>query len=404
MTHAAITLNHISKAYRHYASGARRLAELITKRPCHEAFAALDDISLEVLHGEVLGIVGRNGAGKSTLLKILAGTLVPTSGSIHVSGRVAALLELGSGFHPELTGRENVFLYGAVLGLPRAEISARFDEIVDFAGIGNFIEQPVKTYSSGMQVRLAFAVATSVDPDILIIDEALSVGDGAFAHKSFERIIQFKERGKTIVFCSHALYQIEAICTRAIWIHNGQIMQAGDPKHVCAAYNANLLGTPPAPVPLVQQPPTRTENEVVPQILNITLGADGQFFGRSITLGCGASDFSITIDVSLVPHLAPPSVIAALVGSNGEAVCSAISRQDNFYLPNVSTIHSTRVQLIFPALSLLRGRYTVDIYLMCDRGIHCYEQALHAAELIMDHDGLEQGVVRLPHSWHCLLP
>lgn len=404
MTHAVVKLEHVCKTYRHYPNGAARLTELLTGRKKHHAFVSLTDISFKLNQGEVLGIIGRNGAGKSTLLKILAGTLVPTEGTVVVDGRVAALLELGSGFHPDLSGRENIFLYGAVLGLSRAIIINRFDAIVSFAGLADFIDRPVKTYSSGMQVRLAFSVATSVDPDILIIDEALSVGDGAFAHKSFERIIAFKEQGKTIVFCSHALYQVEAICTRVIWINHGKIVQDGNPKTVCAAYNDLLTGSASDST---YKPNAFTTTDsaglaLVHRILDVNLSDNGLILGKTLALRCDASDLVITIDIALIPNLAPPSVIVALVGHDGEAVCSAISRQDGFYLPDSICNQSIRTQLTFPALPLLRGRYTLDAYLMCDRGIHCYEQALHAAELIMDHEGLEQGVVRLPHSWHSL--
>lgn len=405
MTHAVITLEHVGKTYRHYPNGAARLTELLTGRRKHHAFVSLTDVSFELNKGEVLGIIGRNGAGKSTLLKILAGTLVRTEGTVVVDGRVAALLELGSGFHPDLSGRENIFLYGAVLGLARADISNRFAEIVAFAGLEDFIDRPVKTYSSGMQVRLAFSVATSVDPDILIIDEALSVGDGAFAHKSFERIIQFKEQGKTIVFCSHSLFQVEAICTRVIWLNNGQIAQDGDPKTVCAAYNNQLMGSTSDPVsmPNALNTADMADLTAIHRILDVNLSDNSIPSGKTLALQCDASDLVVTIDIALAPNLAPPSVIVALVGRDGEAVCSAISRQDGFYLPDGSSCnHSIRTQLIFPALPLLRGRYTIDVYLMCDRGIHCYEQALKAAELIMDHEGLEQGIVRLPHSWHSL--
>ncbi len=398
MNKSALTLNSVGKTYRLYASGGARLSELLFGQARHDAFVALHDISLELKHGEVLGIIGRNGAGKSTLLKILAGTLIPTCGRVSVHGRVAALLELGSGFHPDLSGRDNVFLYGSVLGLSHAEIQSRFNEIVSFAGIEAFIDHPVKTYSSGMQVRLAFSVATSVDPEILIIDEALSVGDGAFARKSFDRIIQFRDSGKTIVFCSHSMYQVEAICDRVIWIDHGRLVLAGTPKEVCAAYNEHLAGAHDETSILTPEATSHVNATVSPRILGVTLG-DGHTSGRSLAMQCGVSDLSVVVDFSVVEGLAPPCLIVALVGSNGEAVCSALSNQDDFnFIPSAES-SKAQVRLVFPALPLLRGRYTVDVYLMCERGIHCYEQVLKAGEVVMDHDGLEQGVVRLPHYW-----
>ncbi|WP_449369653.1 ABC transporter ATP-binding protein [Thiomonas sp.] len=400
---AVISARGIGKTYRIYRNGLARIAELLTGRVLHDAFVALRDVSFTLGHGEVLGIIGRNGAGKSTLLKMLAGTLPPTRGELAVDGRIAALLELGSGFHPEMSGRENVYLYGAVLGLERAEIQAKMGEIIAFSGLEGFIDRPVKTYSSGMYVRLAFAVATSVDPDILIIDEALSVGDGAFARKSFDRIIGFKERGKTIVFCSHSMYQVEAICTRVIWVDHGAIVLDGPAKVVCAAYNTHLAGA-------AQQEPTETGiapsracaptgDQLVPRILGITLRSQDSS-GSSLALRSGESDLVVAVDFTLVAGVLPPSVIVAIVGPDGEAVCSALSHQDGAMLNCAAEdVHSARAELTFPALPLLRGQYTVDCYLMCERGLHCYEQALRAAQFTVDHRGLEQGVVALPHRW-----
>lgn len=197
----AISLQSVSKIYRTYAHGWDRLWEVLTYRPRAQVFQALQPMTLYISHGQVVGIIGRNGAGKSTLLKIVAGTLSSDEGgACEVAGRVAALLELGSGFHPEMSGRENVYLSGAVIGLAVEDMDKLYDEIVAFAGLEEFMERPVKTYSSGMFMRLAFAVATCVEPDILIIDEALSVGDGAFARKSFDRIMQFREAKKPFYF------------------------------------------------------------------------------------------------------------------------------------------------------------------------------------------------------------
>jgi lipopolysaccharide transport system ATP-binding protein len=236
----ALRLRAVGKRYRMYRSDLDRLLEIVTGRPRHQDVTALSGIDLTVGHGEVLGIVGRNGAGKSTLLKLIAGMLPASEGSIDIQGRVGAILELGAAFHPEMSGRENVYLKAAIAGLTRAEIDALMPEIAAFADIGAFIERPVKTYSSGMSARLAFAVATAIDPDILIIDEALSVGDGAFARKSFDRIMAFRDAGKTILFCSHSLYHVEAICNRAVWIDQGRIRREGSPAAVLADYRAEL--------------------------------------------------------------------------------------------------------------------------------------------------------------------
>lgn len=236
-----ICLEGISKCYKQYAYPIDRLKELII--PAHSRateFWALRNIDFRISQGETLGIVGRNGSGKSTLLQIIVGTLTPTSGQVKVKGRISALLELGSGFNPEFTGRQNVFFNGRLLGLEQEEIEKRFDEIVAFADIGHFIDQPVKTYSSGMFVRLAFAVAINVDPDILIVDEALAVGDEAFQRKCFSRIRAFREQGKTILFVSHAASSVIELCNRSILVDHGEIILSGSPKLIISKYHKLL--------------------------------------------------------------------------------------------------------------------------------------------------------------------
>ncbi|MGE6699037.1 ABC transporter ATP-binding protein [Hyphomonas sp. NPDC076900] len=249
-----IRLDNVSKHYLVYSRPEDRLKQMLLPRlsrvigapskSYHRIFPAVSNVSLEVGRGETIGIVGRNGSGKSTLLQMICGTLQPTGGTIEVNGRIAALLELGSGFNPEFTGRENVFLNAAILGLSAAETEARFDKIAAFADIGPFLDQPVKTYSSGMYVRLAFAVATSIDPDILIVDEALSVGDEAFQRKCFNRIETIKENGGTILFVSHGAQTIVQLCDRAVLIDRGEKLLEGHPKVVVNHYQRmmNLSG------------------------------------------------------------------------------------------------------------------------------------------------------------------
>ena len=233
----AIALQNISKVYKRYHHPVERLKEtLFPGTAKSEAFWALRNIHLDIAPGDTVGIVGRNGSGKSTLLQIIAGTLQASSGQVKVQGRVSALLELGSGFNPEFTGRQNVFFNGRILGLSQAEIAAKFDDIVRFADIGDFIDQPVRTYSSGMFVRLAFAVAINVDPDILIVDEALSVGDEAFQRKCFARIHGLQERGVTVLFVSHSASSIVELCDHAVLLDEGEIVTAGVPKFVVANY------------------------------------------------------------------------------------------------------------------------------------------------------------------------
>jgi ABC-type polysaccharide/polyol phosphate transport system ATPase subunit len=240
----AIRAEGVSKLYRRLAPGARlaTLKSALVDRSLtsgltrEEAIVALDGVSFEVARGEAFGIVGGNGSGKSTLLKIVAGILRPTAGRVAVDGRVAALIELGAGFHPEISGRENVYINGSILGLSRREIDRRFDSIVEFAGLGGFIDEPVKTYSSGMYVRLGFAVAVHTDPDVLLVDEVLSVGDEAFSHRCLRRIEELLADGRTILFVSHDLDLIAGLCDRALWLDGGRQRLLGEPRRVIDAY------------------------------------------------------------------------------------------------------------------------------------------------------------------------
>lgn len=235
----AISVKGLSKSFRRYGRPIDRLKELLLPgRSYADDFWALRDIDLEVYRGQTLGIVGQNGSGKSTLLQVIARTLMPTQGTVRVSGRVAALLELGSGFNPEFTGRQNVFFNAQILGLRREEIEARFDQIAAFASIGHFIDEPVKTYSSGMYVRLAFAVAIHVDPEVLIVDEALAVGDGVFVHRCMAKIKEFQDAGGTILFVSHDVGAVSRLCSEAAWIKQGQLVDRGKPTEVCKHYQA----------------------------------------------------------------------------------------------------------------------------------------------------------------------
>ncbi|WP_018085578.1 ABC transporter ATP-binding protein [Desulfurispora thermophila] len=246
----AIRVSNVSKCYHIYENSQDRLKQyifprlqrLVGRQPKNyfREFWALRDVSFEVKKGETVGIIGRNGSGKSTLLQIICGTLTPTSGTVETKGRVAALLELGSGFNPEFTGRENVYMNGAVLGLSKEEIDARFDDIAAFADIGEFIDQPVKTYSSGMYVRLAFAVVINVDPEILIVDEALSVGDELFQRKCFSRIEAIRNKGATILFVSHSGSTIVELCNRAMLLDAGEKLAIGVPKQIVARYQKLL--------------------------------------------------------------------------------------------------------------------------------------------------------------------
>jgi ABC-type polysaccharide/polyol phosphate transport system ATPase subunit len=243
----AISLRNVTKLYRRY--GGRQFAtlksallsgDLVRKLRPDETFQALSDVSFDVPAGQTLGVIGRNGSGKSTALKLVAGITKPTSGTVKVQGRISALIELGAGFHPEISGRENVFINGIMLGLSRREIQQRFDEIVDFAELRDFIDAPVKTYSSGMYMRLGFAVAIHVDPDVLLVDEVLAVGDEAFTHKCLDKFAEFKRRNKTILLVTHSLGLVERFCDEALWLDRGEKRGQGDPTRVIGAYMTDV--------------------------------------------------------------------------------------------------------------------------------------------------------------------
>lgn len=249
----AISLTNISKVFKRYQRPADRLKEILFPGKSYvKEFWALRDISLEIPRGETWGIVGRNGAGKSTLLKIITGTLQPTSGTVQVNGRISALLELGSGFNPEFTGRQNIFFNGRLLGLSQLEIEQRFEDIVAFADIGDFLEQPVKTYSSGMRARLAFAVASSVEPDVLIVDEVLAVGDAAFQRKCFSRMERIRENGCTVLFVSHSAGSVVELCDHGVLIDNSEKILVDDAKTVITQYQ-RLIYAPSKDVKTIRQ-------------------------------------------------------------------------------------------------------------------------------------------------------
>ncbi|MBS7777099.1 ABC transporter ATP-binding protein [Acidovorax sp. CCYZU-2555] len=393
----AIDASGLSKRYPLYNNPSDRLMSLLwgRKQTQDQSFWALQDVNLQVARGEVVGLVGRNGAGKSTLLQLLCGTIPSSSGQLRVQGRVAALLELGAGFNPDFTGIENIFMNGAILGMKRHEIEQRLDEIVEFADIGDFIHKPVKTYSSGMYVRLAFAVATSTDPDILIIDEALSVGDGAFARKSFDRIMRLKEAGKTIFFCSHSMYQVEALCARAIWMEKGRVKMDGNAADVTSAYAASL-NAPTTPTPEQEAAAAPAPSGTGRIIKAVARTRTEQ--GSEVKVLSGKSDLTIDISFEIDPHLPAPGVAIGISDANGTTVTSAISVNDGVVVP-VDAQGRGQASILFKKFSLLKGSYWVTCFLTSEDGLHPYDQVLHCLRLNVTQEGTEQGFVSLPRDW-----
>jgi ABC-type polysaccharide/polyol phosphate transport system ATPase subunit len=310
----AIELSNVSKIYRRY--GGRQFSTLksalfqrsiLRDLQPSETFPALTDVSFTVPKGSTYGVIGRNGSGKSTALKVVAGITKPTSGTVRVVGRISALIELGAGFHPEISGRENVFINGIMLGLTKREIQERFDEIVDFAELREFIDAPVKTYSSGMYMRLGFAVAINVNPDVLLVDEVLAVGDEGFTHKCLDKFAEFKRSNKTILLVTHSLNLIEKFCDEAVWLDGGQALAHGDPKRVVGAYLTKveegeevLLATTTAKAVEAAQPPSET-SQPAPEdpTSNMFQATEGRWGSRELEI----------VDVALLDHDGQPSFV-----------------------------------------------------------------------------------------------
>lgn len=400
----AIRFCDIDKTYTVYARPHDRLLEWVTGKPRHRVHVALADIRFEVHAGETFGLIGENGAGKSTLLKIAAGTIHPTRGSLDREGRVAALLELGAGFHPEESGHDNIRFMAALHGLEGPQMEDFIASTTAFSELpADALARPVKTYSSGMFMRLAFAAATAIEPDILIVDEALSVGDLHFQKKSLNRILELRERGATILFCSHNLYQVRSLCQRAAWVHGGRIQAIGATEDVVTAYEAHERR---------RYAHLRAENA---EVVSPT-GAGGS---AGITVANLAKLTSLTTET--VDGINPAQVdsfqdliLNIEVESFGDSpfhVLFAIVRPDKDNIFGSSTqfrapttplqgMGTHRVRVRFPHLPLLSGEYLWSVYVLDDTGI----QVLDMAELIQPFTVLNQknrefGLTWLEHEW-----
>ncbi len=349
-----ISFQGVSKSYPIYASPRDRLKELLTfhRRRYHEDFWALRDVTFEVERGETFCIIGENGSGKSTLLQIVAGILAHTHGAVEVRGRVSALLELGSGFNPEFTGRDNVYLNAAILGFSTAEIDRIFPRIEAFAEIGSFIDQPVKTYSSGMLVRLAFSVAIHTEPEILIVDEALAVGDIYFRQRCMRKVHELRQRGITILFVSHAAGDVKALGDRTMWLDGGRIRAIGDTDHVVAQYLAAMAEKDTAYLRLRHQaPPARSESVTAPEVVTEIPNIDHRYgdgraevlgiavldpYGRKLALLQPGEPVVVRISVRAREHLAQPNVGFMFRNHLGMDFAGTNTTREGFVLPPMS--------------------------------------------------------------------
>lgn len=397
MTDAAVVVDRLVKEYRIYDTSFARLKEAFSfgKKRYHRPYRALDEVSFEIKRGKALGIIGENGAGKSTLLKILAGTTEATSGSCTLHGNVASLLELGTGFHSEFTGRDNIYLAAQVQGFRLKEIEEKVDDIIAFADLGSYIDQPVRTYSSGMVMRLGFSVATAIDPEVLIIDEILAVGDLYFQKKCIDRIFSFRDRGRSILFCSHSLYDVRQICDEVIWIKAGRIELQGSPEDVTVAY-ANYerkLSADPGAVTYGKEAVTGEGLPAVSATRMLERKPGSQAWVpvedkvQSGTDLCWELDFVVRQPVPVL-HLA-----VAIFRNDNVLVASFTSTESDIPGDYPTGRHTAR--LVLPDLRLLEGEYNLVGYLLDESLVHFYDHRQHDRPLMVKQPRNRPGVVRL---------
>lgn len=388
-----ISVRNVSKSYKIYEKPQDRLKQTLWggKKQFYKEFSALKDITFDVTKGASIGIIGRNGSGKSTLLQILCKTLSPTKGDMEIKGRVAALLELGSGFNPDFTGRENVFLNGAIMGLSRKEMQDRMQLIEDFADIGDFIDQPVKTYSSGVFVRLAFACAVNVDPDILIVDEALAVGDMNFQLKCIEKMKSFKSAGKTILFVSHDTYTVKNFCDQAIWLMNGQIHMRGNVNTVIDEYEDYMKGTG-----TVQDNHGSSDaNENILTIDEIKFRNAGGEYKQSFQFG---EDFEIIVEYTIRKPLKQVVGGIAIFDRQLHYVCGLNTKLDQIALPDSPGTYTLRLK--YEDMNLMAGTYFIDVAFFESSAVVALDYKNKSTSFrIESNDYFAEGLTFIKHNW-----
>ena len=387
-----ITVSNLSKRFRlfHERNQSLKQAVLKGRRSRHEDFWALRDVSFEVMRGETFGVVGHNGSGKSTLLKCLTRILQPDGGSVAVTGSISALLELGAGFHPELSGRENVFLNAAILGVPRREIAQRFDDIVAFSGLEHFIDTPVKNYSSGMFVRLGFAVAINVDPDVLIIDEVLAVGDAEFQAKCGDKIAEFRDRRKTIVLVTHGMSDVVRICQRAAWLDHGTLRMVGHPDEIVDAY----MGQAREGRSVVEQDGVRWGTGEA-KIEHVELLDE---LGNPVKFARTGEPLALQLTVEASQLVSNPHFTISIFDQNGVLVSSVSTAGRNHEIAEVRG--SSQVRLSIDSLPLLEGTYEIS----CAIRDHTDQRELDVRNKCLRFDVLrgqthDAGLVALGGIW-----
>jgi ABC-type polysaccharide/polyol phosphate transport system ATPase subunit len=390
----AIEVSHVHKLYRRYGrrksfgtlKSALLSGRLLRDLQPDQVLEALKNVSFDVRAGRTFGIIGRNGSGKSTMLKLIAGIGKPTSGVIKVQGRVSALIELGAGFHPEISGRENVFINGMMLGLSKRAIAQRFDEIVAFAELEEFIDAPVKTYSSGMYMRLGFAVAINVDPDVLLVDEVLAVGDQAFTHKCLAKFEELRRGGRTILIVTHSLDMVTRFCEEALWLDEGRIRGHGAPPQVIDAYLAAVAET------------EQQKHERMPHRLGVVEIVDVQLLGpdkRVTTMFASGDPVEIRVTLSTSTPVHDAELTFSIVNADGVRCCGASTLQDGV---RPAVLDGTGVATCrIERLDLVDGTYSLDVAIHQADGTMYHED--HRTKFTMTSHQRDVGVFQFPRQW-----
>ena len=425
-----LRVRSVSKEYKLYPSPRSRLRALLTGRATHRSHWALRDVSFELQRGECIGVIGDNGAGKSSLLKLLAGTMQPSQGTIERVGRVTAILELGAGFHPDFSGRDNLYFGGSLIGISREEMERLEPEIIEFCELGEALDRPVKTYSSGMTVRLAFALVTAVQPDVLIIDEALAVGDQHFQKKCVERITAFRNSGCTILFCSHSPYHIRHLCDRALWLKAGQVAQFGGTEEVLAAYDVYTRQREAGDLAEAAQPiasalpvgsePAGSCGAAVPAVVESAPSPAGPAASVAAADGGGACILSVDISNLAEPQNGQPAVLQGqdlvvtikargrgaerphigfmIEQSKGVGITSLATHEDGAH-PVQQPDGTWCSVLTFPDLPLHSGDYVISAFLFDETGLAVYDEWFQFMHFRFIFPKPLPGLVRLPHHW-----
>ena len=397
-----LEVSNLCKAYALHSSARQRLWHLFSGKQVANSHVVLANVSFKLKQGLCLGVVGDNGAGKSTLLKLIAGTLQPSTGEVRRDGRLTAILELGAGFHPDFSGRDNIRFAGALIGISQNEMCQLEPEIIDFAELAAAIDRPIKTYSSGMLMRLAFSLVTAVAPDILIIDEALAVGDQNFQRKCIDRIEQFRERGCTILFCSHSLYQVRRLCEEAIWIDHGHVAAQGDTETVLSAYethvrkqisNARNMADNGETTTLAASRELSTRGGIA-RVEAVKVGTLDDATPPRLT----SNDLSITVQ-AYVPGSERPNIAVLLERADNVCISGLGTHGEGGVPPRMLEPGLWQSTLTFPELPLYSGEYQITVFLFDQTGTLVYEEWRACQRFVVINPTLEIGLLRLAHRW-----